>query len=51
MRELTVHVNTPAKGEDVAQDVVYAQVQSNHVVLKDVLGATRRIPDAFISTI
>jgi predicted RNA-binding protein len=51
MCELRVHVNTPTKVEDVAQDVVYAQVQANHVLLKDVLGATRTIPDTFISTV
>jgi predicted RNA-binding protein len=51
MCELRVHVNTPTKDEDVAQDVVYAQVQANHVLLKDVLGATRTIPDTLISTV
>jgi len=49
--ELKVHVNTGQKDEQVAQDVVYAHVEENHVLLKDVVGATHKIPDALISTI
>ncbi len=51
MCELKVHVNTPQGDERVAEDVVYAHVEADHVRLKDVLGATHKIPDALISTI
>lgn len=49
--ELKVHIDTGQKDEQVAQDIVYANLDENHVLLKDVLGATHMIPDALISTI
>ena len=51
MCELKVHIDTGQKDEQVAQDIVYANLDENHVLLKDVLGATHMIPDALISTI
>ena len=51
MCELKVHVNTGQKDEQVAQDVVYAHMGENHVVLNDALGAMHIIPDALISEI
>ena len=51
MCELKVHVDTPRGKERVAEDVVYAQVETEHVLLRDVLGATYRVSDSFISTI
>jgi predicted RNA-binding protein len=51
MCELKVHLNTHSEERQVAQDVIYAQVQPNHVLLKDILGTAQKIPDALISTI
>lgn len=51
MCELKVHVSTSQGDEKVAQDVIYARVEPNHVLLKDVLGATYKISDSLISTI
>jgi len=51
MCELKVHVNTPQKEEQVAEDVVYASLEADHVLLRDVLGVMHRIPDVLISTI
>ena len=51
MCELTVRLIAPQKDEQVAQDVVYARVDKDHVLLKDVLGAAHEIPGALISTI
>jgi predicted RNA-binding protein len=49
--ELKVHVDSPRGDERVAEDVVYARVEADHVLLRDVLGATHKISDALISTI
>lgn len=49
MCELKVH--TGARADEVVQDVVYAQVEPDHVLLKNVLGAVNRIPDSLIVTI
>lgn len=51
MCELKVHLSTADKDEQVAQDVIFAEIQTNHVLLKDVLGVTYKIPDALISTV
>jgi hypothetical protein len=51
MCELKVHVVTPQKDEQVAEEIVYAQVAANRLLLKDALGATHQIPDALISTV
>lgn len=51
MCELKVHVNTTRGNELVAEDIVYARVDADHVLLKDVLGTTHEISDALISTI
>jgi len=51
MCELKVHVSTLQTSEQVAQDVVYARLETDHVLLKDIVGATHRIPYALISTV
>jgi len=51
MCELKVYIRTPQKDEQVALDVVYADVEGGPVLLKDVLGTTHKIPDALISTV
>lgn len=51
MCELKVRLSTSEKDEQVAEDVVYARTETNHVLLKDVLGATQKVSDAMISTI
>lgn len=50
MCELKVFLSTSEKDEQVAEDVVYARMETNHVLLKGVLGATHGISDALIST-
>lgn len=50
MCELRVHVDG-AREEPIAQDIVCAHMEADHVLLKDVLGVTRKIPDALISLI
>lgn len=51
MCELKVYAKTPQEHEQVAQDVIYAHLEVDHVLLKDVLGVSHKIPDALISTI
>ncbi len=51
MCELKVAVVTPSKNEHVAEDVIFAQVENGHVILRDVLGTMRTVPDALISNV
>jgi len=51
MCELKVILSAAQKDEQVAQDVIYARLDANHVLLRDVLGAAHQIPDALIATI
>jgi len=49
--ELKVRLNRAQADEQVAEDVIYARNEPSHVLLKDVLGTTRTVPAALISTI
>ena len=51
MCELKVRIGAPQRDELVAQDVIYALVEPNRVLLKDVLGVTHTVPEALISTV
>jgi predicted RNA-binding protein len=51
MCELKVSVNTANGSQPIAEDVVYANLEKGHILLKDVLGATREVPDALITTL
>lgn len=51
MCELKVSLNTAEGSRPIAEDVVYANLEKGHVLLKDVLGTTREVPDALITTL
>lgn len=51
MCELKVQIGAAQENRPVAQDIIHAFVKPDHVLLKDVLGATHTIPEALISTV
>jgi predicted RNA-binding protein len=51
MCELKVILKTGEGTQPIAEDVVYASLEKGHILIRDVLGAPREVPDALMSTI